>query len=84
MKIDAEVEFIAPVASLLETKNATVQVDIDYVDTDDETDIYEYVANELYTIFGRSFSRDEFTITNMEDILEDMILEDMREMILDI
>ena len=71
MKIDADVEFIAPVASLLETKNATVQVDVDYVDID-ENDVYEYVANELYTIFGRSFSRDEFTIANMEDILEDM------------
>lgn len=75
MKIDAEVEFIAPIASLLETKNTTVQVDVDYVDID-ENDIYEYVTNELYTIFGRSFGRDEFTIANMEEILEDM-----REMI---
>ena len=72
MTIDVEVEFIAPVASMLETKNATVQVDVDYVDIDDENDVYEYVANELYTIFGRSFSRDEFTVANMEDILEDM------------
>lgn len=71
MKIDAEVEFIAPVASMLETKNATVQVDVDYVDVD-ENEVYEYIANELYTIFGRSFSRDEFTVANMEDILEDM------------
>lgn len=71
MKIDVEVEFIAPVASMLETKNATVQVDVDYVDVD-ENEVYEYIANELYTIFGRSFSRDEFTVANMEDILEDM------------
>lgn len=75
MTIDVEVEFIAPVASILETKNATVQVDVDYVDVD-ENEVYEYIANELYTIFGRSFSRDEFTVANMEEILEDM-----REMI---
>ena len=75
MTIDVEVEFIAPVASILKTKNATVQVDVDYVDVD-ENEVYEYIANELYTIFGRSFSRDEFTVANMEEILEDM-----REMI---
>ena len=70
MKIDAEVVFNAEVANELACRFDVVPVDLDYVEAS-ESEIYDYVANELEDRFGRIFGRDEFEITNINDILMD-------------
>lgn len=71
MKIQAIVEFPRPVGDCEVGDSIHVDVDMDYV-TPYESDIREYVANELAEIFGRSFGDDEFEITNLEDLIEDI------------
>jgi len=71
MKIEARVKFSDKFAKELSIDTARVDVDADYV-TPYESDIREYVANELAEIFGCSFGDDEFEITNLEDLIEDI------------
>lgn len=71
MKIGASVIFNPDIAEVINAKWVTVNVDMDYVEAD-ENDVTEYVATELEEMYGRSFSTDEFEITNMADILEDI------------
>jgi len=71
MKIEARVKFSDKFAKELSIDTARVDVDTDYV-TPYESDIRDYVANELAEIFGCSFGDDEFEIMNLEDIIEDL------------
>lgn len=67
MKIDVKVEFIADVANSLGQTSIVVPVDIDYVSAY-EDEICEWVANALGEMFNKSFGDDEFHITNLEEI----------------
>lgn len=78
MKIDAKVEFNKEVAEQLDRDFVRVPVDIDYV-SPYESDIYEWVGNELGEMFGRSFSDDEFTITNLEEIVEEINFDEFED-----
>lgn len=69
MKIDARVEFDEATAAELFRDYVRVPVDMDYVEADYES-VHDWVSNELETMFGRSFMREQFTIVNMDEIVE--------------
>lgn len=69
MKIDARVEFDEATAAELFNDYVRVPVDMDYVEADYES-VHDYVANELETMFGRSFTREQFSIVNVDEIIE--------------
>ena len=71
MKIEADVVFNVPVADYVAGSHIKVNVDADYVEAD-AVDVANWVQNELYDMFGRSFDDDEFEITNLEDVIEDL------------
>lgn len=71
MKIEADVVFNVPVADYVAGSHIKVNVDADYVEAD-AVDVANWVQNELYDMFGRSFDDDEFEITNLEDVVEDL------------
>ena len=48
-----------------------VPVDIDYVEDNAES-VYTWVVNELEEMFGRPFMNDDFEITNMHELIEEL------------
>lgn len=71
MKIEADVVFNVPVADYVAGSHIKVNVDADYVEAD-AAEVAFWVQDELYAMFGRSFGDDEFVITNIEDVVEDL------------
>ena len=71
MKIDAKVEFSPSAAAKLGHDQVKVQVDIDYVE-DNEDAVNEWVLIELENMFGQSFKYDDFQVTNMDEVIEDI------------
>ena len=68
MKIEANVSFHRPEGNVY---GCDVNVDKDYVESNADS-ILEYVSNELYEIFGHSFDYDDFEVTNMQELIEDL------------
>lgn len=68
MKIEANVSFHKPEGTVY---GCSVNVDKDYVE-DNADSILEYVSNELYEMFGHSFDYDDFEVTNMQELIEDL------------
>lgn len=78
MKIEADVVFNVPVADYVAGSHIKVNVDADYVEAD-AVDVANWVQNELYDMFGRSFGDDEFEITNLEDVVEDLKFDEFKD-----
>ena len=71
MKIDAKIIFSKEVADKLDRSWIRVPVDIDYVEDNAES-VYTWVVNELEEMFGCSFMNDDFEITNMNELIEEL------------
>ena len=71
MKIDAKITFSKEVADKLDRDWVRVPVDIDYVEDNAES-VYTWVVNELEEMFGRPFMNDDFEITNMHELIEEL------------
>ncbi len=71
MKIDAKIEFSPSTAAKLGRDQAIVPVDIDYVE-DNEDAVNEWVLIELENMFGQSFKYDDFRVTNIDEVIEDI------------
>ena len=71
MKIDAKIEFNDEVAEKLDRSFVRVPVDMDYVESNAES-IQTWVTNELEEMFGRPFMHDDFEITNMHELIEEL------------
>ena len=71
MKIDAKVEFSSSAAAKLGRDYVNVPVDIDYVE-DNEDAVNEWVLIELESMFGQSVKHDDFNVTNMDEVIEDI------------
>lgn len=78
MKLEAYVTFPKQVGDCVPGDTIHVDVDADYV-SPFESDIREWVANELAELFGRSFGDDEFEITNLDQLMEDLNYEEYME-----
>ena len=68
MKIEANVIFRRPEGNAY---SCSVNVDEDYVEADFDS-ILEYVSNELADMFGHSFDYDDFEVTNMQELIEEL------------
>lgn len=71
MKLDANITFSNAMADKIDCDEITIAIDSDYVSGDTD-DIYEWVINELETRFKVKFMSDDFTITNIDDIIEEI------------
>ena len=69
MKIEANVSFHKPEAG--DVYGCDVNIDKDYVE-DNADSILEYVSDELYEMFGHSFDYDDFEVTNMQELIEEL------------
>lgn len=68
MKIEANVSFHKSEGNVY---GCDINIDKDYVE-DNEDSILEYVSNELYEMFGHSFDYDDFEVTNMQALIEEL------------
>lgn len=68
MKIESNVSFHRPEGDIY---GCVVDIDEDYVYADEDS-ILEYVSYELYKMFGHSFDYDDFEVTNMQEIIDDL------------
>ena len=75
MKIQAIVEFPRPVGDCEVGDSIHVDVDTDYVESDADA-VNEWVRQELESMFMRPFWDEDFNITNMADILEEITFEE--------
>ena len=75
MYIEANVSFHKPEGDIY---GCDVDVDEDYVEADSDS-ILEYVSNELDEMFGHSFSYDDFEVTNMQDIIDDISYDEFED-----
>lgn len=71
MKIDAKISFNDNIADELDRNWVRVPVDIDYVE-DNEDSVHTWVVNELEDMFGRPFMNEDFEITNMDELIEEI------------
>lgn len=71
MKIDAEVELGGSKEEDLGESFVKVPVDVDYVEGNAES-VKEWVRNELEQQYGETFYDEDFTITNLDNIVEDI------------
>lgn len=78
MKIDAKITFNDKASEELDRSWCRVPVDIDYVSSC-ESDIREWVAGELAEMFGRSFGDDEFEITNMQELVQEINFDEFQD-----
>ena len=72
MKIEANVSFHKPEGNVC---GCDVNIDKDYVE-DNADSILEYVSNELYEMFGHSFDYDDFEVTNMQELIEELAFDE--------
>ena len=75
MKIQAIVEFPRPVGDCEVGDSIHIDVDTDYVESNADS-VNEWVRQELESIFMRPFWDEDFNITNMDSILEDIAFEE--------
>lgn len=79
MKIDANIELSDAKAEDYGQTYVTVPIDIDYVESDEES-VNEWIANELEEMFGGSFCPgDDFVVTNMESIIEEIAFDEFQD-----
>lgn len=78
MKIEAIVEFSKPLSDCSIGDSIHIDVDTDYVE-DNSSSIIEWVRNELESIFGKPFNDEDFTVTNMDEIIDDIKFEEFQD-----
>ena len=78
MKIDANIEFSEIIAKEIGEFSCKIPVDIDYVDDDYES-INDWVRNELEYKWNRPFFDDDFTITNMDELVENIKFDEFQD-----
>lgn len=78
MKIDAEVEFRNSKEKELGKSCVKIPVDIDYVEGDADS-VKAWVRNELEEKYGGVFSNEDFTIANLDGIVEDIAFDQFNQ-----
>ena len=78
MKIDAEVELSDSKEKDIGESSVRVPVDIDYVEGNADS-VKEWVRNALEEKYGDVFSDEDFTITNLDDIVEDIAFDEFEQ-----
>ena len=83
MKIDAEVELSDSKGKDVGESSVKVPVDIDYVEGNADS-VKEWVRNALEEKYGDAFGDEDFTIANLDDIVEDIELDEFKRFVDDI
>ena len=78
MKIDAEVELGDSKEKDIGESFIKVPVDIDYVEGNADS-VKEWVRNALEEKYGGVFSDEDFTIANLDDIVEDIAFDEFEQ-----
>ena len=78
MKIDAEVELSDSKEKDIGESSVKVPVDIDYVEGNADS-VKEWVRNALEEKYGDVVSDEDFTITNLDDIVEDIAFDEFQQ-----
>ena len=78
MKIDAEVELSDSKEKDIGESFVRVPVDIDYVEGNADS-VKEWVRNALEEKYGGVFSDEDFTITNLDNIVEDIAFDEFEQ-----
>ena len=78
MKIDAKVELHGQKEEDVGESFVKVPVDADYVEGDTES-VKEWVRNELEEKYGGAFCDEDFTITNLDSIVEDIAFDEFEQ-----
>jgi len=78
MKIDAEVELGGSKEEDLGESFVKIPVDADYVEGNAES-VKEWVRNELEQRYGETFYDEDFTITNLDNIVEDIAFDEFEQ-----
>ena len=78
MKINAEVELSDSKEKDIGESFVKVPVDIDYVEGNDDS-VKEWVRNALEEKYGDAFGDEDFTITNLDDIVEDIAFDEFEQ-----
>ena len=78
MKIDAEVELSDSKEKDIGESFVKVPVDIDYVEGNADS-VKEWVKNALEEKYGGMFSDKDFTIANLDDIVEDIAFDEFEQ-----
>lgn len=78
MKIDAEVELSDSKAEDYGEYFVKVPVDADYVEGNEES-VKDWVRNALEEKYGGAFCDEDFTITNLENIVEDIAFDEFEQ-----
>ena len=78
MKIDAEVELSDSKEKDIGESFVKVPVDIDYVEGNADS-VKEWVRNALEEKYGGVFSDEDFTITNLDNIVEDIAFDEFEQ-----
>lgn len=71
MKIDARIKFKEDIAKELGKDGVDVPVDIDYVEADEDI-IIAWIMDELENMFKRIFYVEDFKVTNMAELVEEL------------
>lgn len=78
MKIDAEVELSDSKEEDLGESFVKVSVDADYVEGNADS-VKEWVRNELEQRYGGTFCDEDFTIANLDNIVEDIAFDEFEQ-----
>ena len=78
MKIDAEVELSDSKGKDVGESFVKVPVDIDYVEGNADS-VKEWVRNALEEKYGGAFGDEDFTVANLDDIVEDIAFNEFVE-----
>lgn len=78
MKIDAEVELNDSKEEDYGESFVKVPVDADYVEGNAES-VKEWVRNALEEKYGGAFCDEDFTITNLDSIVEDIAFDEFEQ-----
>lgn len=78
MKIDAEVEFGDSKEKDVGESLVKVPVDTDYVEGNADS-VKEWVRNALEEKYGGAFGDEDFTIVNLDDIVEDIAFDEFEQ-----
>lgn len=78
MKIEANVALSDSKSEDYGQTYVKVSVDTDYVEGNHES-IIDWVCNELEEMFGGAFCEDDFEVTNIDDIIEDIAFDEFED-----
>lgn len=71
MTVDAELELSKNLSIAYGNCTMTIVLDTDYISANVD-EVYECISEKLYDVFGRTVSKNEYVVTNIDIILSEL------------